>query len=93
MNKHTQTELFLFFLLLPQRYVDIILNLIRIAGDYVSEEVWYRVIQIVINRDDVQGKGSICYRKGGESVSCCLRGARIYKLTFVGCMDLRICKE
>ncbi|CAM4618633.1 unnamed protein product, partial [Lepidochelys kempii] len=32
-----------------------ILNLIRIAGDYVSEEVWYRVIQIVINRDDVQG--------------------------------------
>lgn len=37
------------------RYVDVILNLIRIAGDYVSEEVWYRVIQIVINRDDVQG--------------------------------------
>jgi len=31
------------------------LNLIRIAGDYVSEEVWYRVIQIVINREDVQG--------------------------------------
>lgn len=37
------------------RYVDVILNLIRIAGDYVSEEVWYRVIQIVINRDEVQG--------------------------------------
>ncbi|XP_075965896.1 AP-2 complex subunit alpha-2-like isoform X1 [Anarhichas minor] len=36
-------------------YVDTILNLIRMAGDYVSEEVWYRVIQIVINRDDVQG--------------------------------------
>ncbi len=36
-------------------YVDIMLNLIRIAGDYVSEEVWYRVIQIVINRPDVQG--------------------------------------
>ncbi|XP_056382884.1 AP-2 complex subunit alpha-2 isoform X2 [Hyla sarda] len=36
-------------------YVDTILNLIRVAGDYVSEEVWYRVIQIVINRDDVQG--------------------------------------
>lgn len=35
--------------------MDTILNLIRIAGDYVSEEVWYRVIQIVINRDDVQG--------------------------------------
>lgn len=37
------------------RYVDVILNLIRIAGDYVSEEVWYRVIQIVINREEVQG--------------------------------------
>lgn len=36
-------------------YVDVILNLIRIAGDYVSEEVWYRVIQIVVNREDVQG--------------------------------------
>ncbi|XP_008281653.1 AP-2 complex subunit alpha-2 isoform X1 [Stegastes partitus] len=36
-------------------YVDTVLNLIRVAGDYVSEEVWYRVIQIVINRDDVQG--------------------------------------
>ncbi|XP_034536821.1 AP-2 complex subunit alpha-2-like [Notolabrus celidotus] len=36
-------------------YVDTILNLIRMAGDYVSEEVWYRVIQIVINRDEVQG--------------------------------------
>lgn len=36
-------------------YVDIMLNLIRIAGDYVSEEVWYRVIQIVVNRPDVQG--------------------------------------
>jgi hypothetical protein len=37
-------------------YVDVILNLIRMAGDHVSEEVWYRVIQIVVNREDVQGK-------------------------------------
>nr|XP_046201793.1 AP-2 complex subunit alpha-2-like [Oncorhynchus gorbuscha] len=36
-------------------YVDTILNLIRFAGDFVSDEVWYRVIQIVINRDEVQG--------------------------------------
>ncbi len=36
-------------------YVDTILNLIRLAGDYVSEEVWYRIIQIVINTEDVQG--------------------------------------
>ena len=43
------------FQILLSRYVDVILNLIRLAGDYVSEEVWYRVIQIVINREDVQG--------------------------------------
>ena len=36
-------------------YVDTILNLIRLAGDYVSEEVWYRIMQIVINRQDLQG--------------------------------------
>uniref|UniRef100_A0A5G2R7F9 AP-2 complex subunit alpha n=1 Tax=Sus scrofa TaxID=9823 RepID=A0A5G2R7F9_PIG len=36
-------------------YVDTILGLIRVAGDFVSEEVWYRVIQIVVNRDDAQG--------------------------------------
>ena len=35
--------------------MDTILKLIRHAGDYVSEEVWYRIIQIVINREDVQG--------------------------------------
>uniref|UniRef100_M3ZB39 AP-2 complex subunit alpha n=1 Tax=Nomascus leucogenys TaxID=61853 RepID=M3ZB39_NOMLE len=40
-------------------YVDTILNLIRIAGDYVSEEVWYRVLQIVTNRDDVQGYAAL----------------------------------
>lgn len=36
-------------------YVDVILRLIRTAGDHVGEEVWYRVVQIVINREDVQG--------------------------------------
>lgn len=35
-------------------YVDVVLKLIRIAGDHVGDEVWYRVIQIVVNRQDVQ---------------------------------------
>ncbi|CAF0857773.1 unnamed protein product [Adineta ricciae] len=35
-------------------YLDVMLKLIRIAGDFVSEEVWYRVIQVVVNRTDVQ---------------------------------------
>ena len=36
-------------------YVDTILNLIRLAGDYVSEEVWYRIVQVVVNTSEVQG--------------------------------------
>ncbi|KAJ1585651.1 hypothetical protein NDA12_000338 [Ustilago hordei] len=35
-------------------YVDTILQLISSAGDHVSEEVWYRVIQIVVNNEGVQ---------------------------------------
>ena len=35
-------------------FVDVILKLIRVAGDYVVDEVVYRVIQIVVNRQDVQ---------------------------------------
>lgn len=35
-------------------YVDTILQLIGSAGDYVSEEVWYRVVQIVTNNEDLQ---------------------------------------
>ena len=40
-------------------YVDTILNLIRLAGDYmymyVSKEVWYRIVQVVVNTQEVQG--------------------------------------
>lgn len=51
-------------------YVDTILNLIRIAGDYVSEEVWYRVIQIVINRDEVQGYAAkTVFEVGNKSIN------------------------
>ena len=47
-------------------YVDTILNLIRLAGDYISEEVWYRIIQIVINKQEVQGYAAkTCFEVGG----------------------------
>ena len=43
-------------------YVNTILNLIRVGGDFVSEEVWHRVIQIVINREDIQGYAAkLCF--------------------------------
>ncbi|CAO3631886.1 unnamed protein product [Cunninghamella blakesleeana] len=35
-------------------YVDIILQLISTAGDQVGEEVWYRVVQIVTNNEELQ---------------------------------------
>lgn len=51
-------------------YMDTILTLIRNAGDYVSEEVWYRVIQIVINRDDIQGYAAKTVFEALQSPSC-----------------------
>lgn len=51
-------------------YMDTILTLIRIAGDYVSEEVWFRVIQIVINRDDIQGYAAKTVFEALQSPSC-----------------------
>ncbi|KAF8642300.1 hypothetical protein AX16_009570 [Volvariella volvacea WC 439] len=35
-------------------YVDTILRLISTAGDHVGDEVWYRVVQIVTNTEDLQ---------------------------------------
>jgi AP-2 complex subunit alpha len=35
-------------------YVDTILQLISSAGDHVGDEVWFRVVQIVTNTDDLQ---------------------------------------
>ena len=35
-------------------YVDVILQLISSAGDHVSEEIWYRVVQIVTNNAELQ---------------------------------------
>jgi len=35
-------------------YIDVILKLLTVAGDYVSEDVWHRVVQIVTNNEDLQ---------------------------------------
>ena len=35
-------------------YVDTILQLLSAAGDHVGEEVWYRVVQITTNTEDLQ---------------------------------------
>lgn len=35
-------------------YVDTILRLMSTAGDHVGEEVWYRVVQIITNTEELQ---------------------------------------
>ena len=35
-------------------YVDTIMQLLSIAGDSVSDEIWHRVVQIVTNNEDLQ---------------------------------------
>jgi len=35
-------------------YVDVILNIISQAGDFVSDDVYHRVVQIVTNNEDIQ---------------------------------------
>ncbi|CAI9105530.1 OLC1v1004467C2 [Oldenlandia corymbosa var. corymbosa] len=35
-------------------YVDVILQLIDKAGDFVSDDIWFRVVQFVTNNDDLQ---------------------------------------
>ncbi|KAI1949904.1 hypothetical protein LOZ57_002385 [Ophidiomyces ophidiicola] len=37
-----------------QWYIDISLNLLSVAGDHVSDEVWQRVIQVVTNNEELQ---------------------------------------
>ena len=45
------------------RYVDVILQCISLAGDFVTEDIWYRVVQIVTNHEDLQEyAASTCYK-------------------------------
>jgi AP-2 complex subunit alpha len=34
--------------------VDTVLQLIHLAGDFVSDDVWWRIIQMVTNHKDLQ---------------------------------------
>jgi len=71
-------------------YVDTILNLIRLAGDYVSEEVWYRIIQIVINTDDVQGYAAkTCFEV--HTIITHVRESVCMCVCVLECLALRVC--
>ena len=61
-------------------YVDVILQLIRVAGDYVSEEVWHRVIQVRLAIFNViQG---VAYKDGPENIFFCLSDGREFLFGF-----------
>ncbi|EKX53898.1 Adaptor protein complex 2 subunit alpha 1 [Guillardia theta CCMP2712] len=46
-----------------QWYVDTILKLMTLAGDYVSDHIWMRVVQIVTNNEELQlYAAETCYR-------------------------------
>ncbi|GAB5368034.1 hypothetical protein AAMO2058_001283200 [Amorphochlora amoebiformis] len=48
-------------------YIDIILKLITVAGNYVSEDIWYRVIQIVTNTENLQKYAALTMFKALKS--------------------------
>ncbi|XP_068658295.1 AP-2 complex subunit alpha-1-like [Aristolochia californica] len=44
-------------------YVDVILQLIDKAGDFVSDDIWYRVVQFVTNNEDLQSYAAVKARE------------------------------
>ena len=62
------------------------LNLIRLAGDYVSEEVWYRIVQVVINTQEVQGYAAkTCFEV--SSVCVCVCEMWLFYVRFIAGQD------
>ena len=35
-------------------FVDVMMQLISLAGDFVGDDIWYRVVHIVTNHEDIQ---------------------------------------
>ncbi|CAI9768564.1 unnamed protein product [Fraxinus pennsylvanica] len=44
-------------------YVDVILQLIDKAGDFVSDDIWFRVVQFVTNNEDLQTYAAVKVRE------------------------------
>ncbi|ADV23640.1 AP-2 complex subunit alpha [Cryptococcus gattii E566] len=51
-------------------YVDTILQLIAAAGDHVGAEVWYRVVQLVVNNEGVQDYAVRAVYKHLQATAC-----------------------
>ncbi|KAI9009119.1 adaptin N terminal region-domain-containing protein [Hyaloraphidium curvatum] len=51
-------------------YVDVMLQLVSIAGDHVGDEVWHRVIQIIVNHQELQEYAARTVLESLKSPSC-----------------------
>ncbi|WWC71387.1 uncharacterized protein I206_105342 [Kwoniella pini CBS 10737] len=51
-------------------YVDTILQLIAAAGDHVGAEVWYRVVQLVTNNEDLQNYAAQAVYQHLQATAC-----------------------
>lgn len=51
-------------------YVDTILQLISAAGDHVGAEVWYRVVQLVTNNEDLQAYAAAAVFQHLKAAQC-----------------------
>lgn len=51
-------------------YIDTILQLISTAGDHVGAEVWYRVVQLVTNNEDLQPYASSAVYRHIKKAQC-----------------------
>lgn len=58
-------------------YIDVILKLITIAGNYVSDDIWYRVIQIVTNNENLQKYAGLTMYKALQSDSIHENGIKV----------------
>ena len=55
-------------------YVDTILNLVTIAGSYVSDDIWHRAVQIVTNNEALQ-------KYAAQTMFVSLEPARVHETT------------
>eukprot|EP00983_Pelagomonas_calceolata_P100526 1158578-Pelagomonas_calceolata.AAC.10 len=60
-----------------RRYVDVVLRLLEKAGDFVSDDIWHRVVQLVTNNHTMQQYAARniveSLRRGAQDeVRCCV---------------------
>jgi len=42
------------FLTGTEHYIDVIVRLVTIAGEYVSDEIWFRLVKVIVNFESIQ---------------------------------------